>query len=85
MGALARELGLRRFRAHDCEGALQSVARFEAATSDPVTLSTLGLFETCLGRRDAAIRCFEKSLAVKPDQPNVMEALRLVRDTPPKN
>jgi predicted AlkP superfamily phosphohydrolase/phosphomutase len=82
---IAREVGLRRFRSHDCEGALQSVARFEGATSDPVTLSTLGLFETCLGRRDAAIRYFEKSLAVKPDQPNVVEALRLVREAPPKN
>ena len=82
---IARELGLRQFRAHDCEGALRSIARFEAATSDPVTLSTLGLFETCLGRREAAIRSFERSLAVKPDQPNVVEALRLVREAPPRN
>jgi predicted AlkP superfamily phosphohydrolase/phosphomutase/Tfp pilus assembly protein PilF len=82
---VSRELGLLRFRSHDCEGALHAVSKFEAATSDPVTLSTLGLFETCLGRREAAIRYFEKSLAVKPGQPNVVEALRLVREAPPKN
>jgi len=82
---IAREIGLRRFKSRDCEGALQSLARFEAATSDPVTLSTLGLFETCLGRREAAMRHFEKSLALKPDQPNVREALQLVREAPRKD
>jgi predicted AlkP superfamily phosphohydrolase/phosphomutase/Flp pilus assembly protein TadD len=82
--AIAREEGLNRFRSRDCAGAVKSLSRFAATTSDPVTLSTLGLFETCLGRRNEAIRYFEKSLTVKPDQPNVTQALRLVRANPPE-
>lgn len=75
----ARELGLARFRAKDCLGAYTALARFEAETSDPNTLSALGLFQTCLGKREEAARLFERSLALKPDQPGVVESLRVVR------
>jgi predicted AlkP superfamily phosphohydrolase/phosphomutase/Tfp pilus assembly protein PilF len=77
--AFARELALARFKARDCEGAFDALRRFEAATSDPNTLNAIGLFQTCLGRRDDAVRLFERSLALKPDQPAVVESLRVVR------
>ncbi len=47
--------------------------------SDPNTLNALGLFETCLGKREDAMRLFERSLAVKPDQPGVVESLNVVK------
>ena len=77
---LARELGLLRFRVrHDCPGALAALERFEASTSDTDTLNALGLFQTCLGRRREAMALFERSLAMKPNQPAVVESLNLVR------
>jgi predicted AlkP superfamily phosphohydrolase/phosphomutase len=76
----ARELGLLRFRErHDCPGALEALSRFESRTTDVDTLNALGLFETCLGHRREAIALFERSLAMKPDQPAVVESLNLVR------
>jgi predicted AlkP superfamily phosphohydrolase/phosphomutase/Flp pilus assembly protein TadD len=79
----ARELGLARFRARNCPAALDAVSRFEAVTRDPATLNALGLFQTCLGRRPEAIALFERSLVLKPDQPGVVESLRVVRRGPP--
>jgi predicted AlkP superfamily phosphohydrolase/phosphomutase len=77
---LARELGLLRFRVlRDCPGALAVLSRFEASTADPDTLNALGLFQTCLGRRREAMALFERSLAMKPNQPAVVESLNLVR------
>jgi predicted AlkP superfamily phosphohydrolase/phosphomutase/tetratricopeptide (TPR) repeat protein len=76
----ARELGLLRFRErHDCPGALNALSRFEARTTDVDTLNALGLFQTCLGHRREAIALFERSLAMKSDQPAVVESLNLVR------
>jgi predicted AlkP superfamily phosphohydrolase/phosphomutase len=79
----ARELGLTRFKVRDCPGALAALGPFEAATSDPNTLNALGLFQTCLGRRDEAIRLFERSLTLKPDQPAVVQSLQVVRGGAP--
>jgi tetratricopeptide (TPR) repeat protein len=75
----ARELGFARFRAKDCVGAYGAVARFEATTSNPNTLNALGLFETCRGKLDSAVRLFERSLALKPDQPAVVQSLNVVK------
>lgn len=76
----ARELGLLRFRVrHDCPGAFGALSRFEANTTDTDTLNALGLFQTCLGRRREAMALFERSLAMKPDQPAVVQSLNLVR------
>jgi len=75
----ARELGLARFRVKNCAGAYAALSRFEAATPDPNTLNALGLFQTCLGKRWEAERLFTRSLALKPDQPAVVESLRVVR------
>jgi hypothetical protein len=55
------------------------LSRFEASTADPDTLNALGLFQTCLGRRREAMALFERSLAMKPNQPAVVESLNLVR------
>ena len=76
----ARELGLLRFRARrDCPGAFAALSPFEAKTTDTDTLNALGLFQTCLGRRREAVALFERSLALKPDQPAVVQSLNLVR------
>ena len=80
--AIARELGLSRFQAHDCEGAWNAVSAFEASTQVPDTLNALGLFQTCLGRRDAALALFHKSLAIRPDQPAVVQSIRLIENAP---
>jgi predicted AlkP superfamily phosphohydrolase/phosphomutase len=76
----ARELGLLKFRIRrDCPGAFAALSRFEANTTDTDTLNALGLFQTCLGRRREAVALFERSLAMKPDQPAVVESLNIVR------
>ncbi|HEV8610051.1 MAG TPA: alkaline phosphatase family protein [Thermoanaerobaculia bacterium] len=76
----ARELGLLRFRERrDCPGAFAALSRFEAKTSDTDTLNALGLFQTCLGHRNEAVALFERSLAMKPDQPAVVQSLNIVR------
>ena len=79
----ARELGFVRFRRKDCAGAYSAVARFESGTSDPNTLNALGLFETCLGKREKAVRLFERSLAVKPEQPGVVQSLKVLKPGSP--
>jgi predicted AlkP superfamily phosphohydrolase/phosphomutase/Flp pilus assembly protein TadD len=76
----ARELGLLRFRVRrDCPGAFAALSPFEAKTTDTDTLNALGLFQTCLGRRREAVALFERSLAMKPDQPAVVQSLNIVR------
>jgi tetratricopeptide (TPR) repeat protein len=81
--AIARELGLLRFKARDCEGAREAVARFEATTQNADTLNTLALFDTCLGRRDEAVALFRRSLEIKPGQAGVIESLNLLQKAPP--
>jgi len=76
----ARELSLLKFkRWRDCSGALESLSRFEARTSDTDTLNALALFQTCLGRRSEAIALFERSLALNRNQPAVVQSLNMVR------
>lgn len=77
--AFARELALSRFKARDCAGAFAVLGRFETSTADPNTLNALGLLQTCLGRREEAVRLFERSLGIQPDQPGVAESLRVIR------
>jgi Flp pilus assembly protein TadD len=76
---MARALALARFRGKDCRGADAALARVSPATQDPDTLNVLGLTRTCLGRRDEAIALFERSLALRPGQPGVIESLKLLR------
>ena len=80
---IARELGLMRFKARDCTGAWDAAASFEAATREPDTLNALGLFQTCLGKREEAIALFQKSLEMKSEQPAVVQALNLLKQAPP--
>lgn len=79
---LARALGLSRFKRKDCPGAAAAVAPFGQKTSDPATLNALGLFQTCLGKRQDAIVLFERSLALKPDQPGTIQSLNILRNGP---
>jgi tetratricopeptide (TPR) repeat protein len=80
----ARTLGLYRFRRKDCSGAFEAVAPFAEKTSDPPTLNTLALIQTCLGRRQDAILLLERSLALKPDQPGAIQSLNILkRGQPP--
>ncbi len=80
---VARELALSRFRARDCPGAEAAVARFEATSRQPDTLNALGLFRTCLGRKDEAIALLQRSLAIKANQPGVVRSLNLLQKGPP--
>lgn len=75
----ARELALMQFRARQCPEAYVTLSRFEAATADTDTLNALGLFQTCLGRREEALRLFERSLALNANQPAAVRALEVVR------
>jgi predicted AlkP superfamily phosphohydrolase/phosphomutase/Tfp pilus assembly protein PilF len=82
--AIAVELGLSRFRTRDCAGAYEAVSRLEAASHDPRTLNAAALFQTCLGRPQAALALFRRSLAIQPDQPGVVRSMNLLqRGAPP--
>jgi predicted AlkP superfamily phosphohydrolase/phosphomutase/Flp pilus assembly protein TadD len=76
--AFARELALIHFRARQCPEAYATLARFEARTTDTDTLNALGLVQACLGRRAEALALFQRSLALKPDQPAARRAIALV-------
>jgi len=77
--ALARPLAIVRFQGKDCAGGADAVARFAATTHDPDTLNVLGLLSTCLGHSEEAIGFFQRSLAVKPDQPGAIRSLDLLQ------
>ncbi len=76
---IARQLAVARFRARDCAGAEAALGRFAAASQSPDTLNVLGLLQTCLGHPDEAIRLFQKSLSIKPDQPGAIRSLNLLQ------
>jgi tetratricopeptide (TPR) repeat protein len=78
---IGRELGLVRFQAKDCEGALAAVGSFEPTSQDPDTINAIALFKTCLGRPDEAVVLFQKSLRIKPGQPGVQQSLNLLQKT----
>ncbi|HEY1252807.1 MAG TPA: alkaline phosphatase family protein [Thermoanaerobaculia bacterium] len=80
---VARELGLLRFQAKDCEGAWDAVSGFEATSQTPDTINAMALFQTCLGRRDQALAMFHKSLSIRPDQPAVVQSIHLIEKAPP--
>ena len=77
--AIARELGLVHYRARHCTAAWDAVARFEAVSRTPDTLNVLALFQGCLGRREESIAYFERSLAIRPDQPAVIRSIDALR------
>jgi len=77
--AIARERALFRHRQKDCRGAVAALTRFEASTTTPETLNDLALFDTCLEHREAVERLLARSLALKPDQPQVARLLEVVR------
>ena len=78
--AIAREVGLARFRAHDCPGAFAAVSRLGPTTREPATLNAVGLFQVCLGRLDEAKTTFERSLSIDANQPGVVLSLDKVRE-----
>jgi Flp pilus assembly protein TadD len=80
---IARELALFRFQGRDCPRAWDAVAPFEATTREPETLNALALFQTCLGRREAALALFHKSLEIQPNQPAVVQSIQLIEKAPP--
>ena len=77
--AIARPLAILLFQGKDCASAEAAVAPFAAATRDTDTLNILGLLNTCLGRPNEAIGFFQRSLAVKPDQPGAIRSLDLLQ------
>jgi tetratricopeptide (TPR) repeat protein len=77
--AVARTLGIYRFKRKDCPGAIAAAGPFESKTSDPATLNSLALFQTCLGKRQDAIVLLERSLALKPDQPGAIQSLNILK------
>ena len=80
---MARELAILRFKSkRDCPGAWDAIARFEATTAAPETLNVLGLIKTCLGRRDEAVALFKKSLSLNPEQPAVVQSLKVLEGAP---
>ncbi|MGH9367166.1 MAG: alkaline phosphatase family protein [Thermoanaerobaculia bacterium] len=76
---VARERALFLYRSKECRGAIAALSRFESSTSDPRTLNDLALFHACLPDRDGVIRLLERSLALKPDQPEVARSLEVAR------
>jgi len=76
---LARQLALVEFRTRNCAAAEAALGRFSVTTVSPDTLNVLGLLNTCLGRRDAAIALFQRSLSLKPDQPGAIRSLDLLQ------
>ncbi|HMF09478.1 MAG TPA: alkaline phosphatase family protein [Thermoanaerobaculia bacterium] len=82
---LARELAIERFRGKDCAGGYAVLAPFEMKTSDPDTLNSLALLQTCLGRREEAIALLERSLAIKPGQPGTIRSLEFLKRSHPPN
>jgi Flp pilus assembly protein TadD len=75
---IARALGDAFFRRHDCAASRTALSRFADGAADPETLNGLALSETCLGNRDRAVALFRRSLALKAEQPGVIEALRVL-------
>lgn len=80
--AFARALAIARFKRHDCSGGYALLAPFEGTTSEPGTLNTLALLQTCMGRRQEAIGLLERSLALKPDQPGAIQSLNFLKQGP---
>ena len=78
-----RALALDDYTAKRCPAADQVLGRFEAATQSAETLNALALIRVCLGRRDDAVRLFQRSLALRPDQPPVVQSLAVLEGGAP--
>ena len=72
-----------RVRSSECPGALAALGKFESATSDPRTLNTLALVQTCLRNRAEVVRLLERSLTLRPDQPEIARSLSVARGERP--
>jgi Flp pilus assembly protein TadD len=79
---VGRALALDDYTAQRCPAADQVLGRFEAPTQNAETLNALALIRVCLGRRDDAVRLFRRSLALKPDQPTVVQSLAVLEGAP---
>ncbi len=77
--AIAREKARLAYRKKDCRGAVAALERFADATRDLETINDLVLFQTCLSDREAVERLLVRSLAIRPDQPEVARLLEVVR------
>ena len=76
---IAREQARLRYRRKDCRGALVAMSRFADSTRDLESVNDLILFQTCLANREEVERLLERSLALKPDQPEARRLLEVVR------
>lgn len=76
---IARELALALFREHDCSAALSRLSPFASSSREPRTFNALALFQTCLKNRAEVVRLLERSLELKPDQPEVARSLEVAR------
>src|SRR5262245_55521849 len=77
--AIARERARLAYRKKDCRGAVATLSRFADATRDLETINDMVLFQTCLNDREAVERLLVRSLAIRPDQPEVARLLEVVR------
>ena len=77
--AIAREEARLRYRRKDCRGAVAAMSRFAEKTADLESVNDLILFQTCLANREEVERLLERSLALKPDQPEARRLLEVVR------
>jgi predicted AlkP superfamily phosphohydrolase/phosphomutase len=72
---IARATALARHRGKDCRAGVDALSRFEATTTNPSTLNVLALLQTCLGNRAEVVRLLDRSLALNPNQPDVVRSL----------
>ncbi len=77
--AIGREQARFLYRRKDCRGAVAAMSRFAGETRDLESVNDLILFQTCLANREEVERLLERSLALKPDQPEAARLLEVVR------
>ncbi|MFY9551011.1 MAG: alkaline phosphatase family protein [Thermoanaerobaculia bacterium] len=77
--AIAREKARLAYRQKDCRGAVAAMAAFAGTTRDLESINDLVLFHTCLADREEVERLLVRSLAIRPDQPEVARLLEVVR------
>ena len=74
---IARALATTHFRAHDCASGVDRALPVRGGDHEtPSTLNALALLETCRQNRAEVVRLLRRSLELKPDQPEVVRALR---------
>jgi predicted AlkP superfamily phosphohydrolase/phosphomutase len=73
---IARALAMFDFRRHDCRGGLAALSPFERSSKEPGTFNVLALLQTCLENRPEVVRLLRRSLALDPNQPEVVHSLR---------